>query len=205
MNVYTSIDGELQVAANKALRRALLDYTRRHGYRGVIDSIDMSKLAAKSGDSEVAQSLEKLDGDPFELDLVSDQRIGGLRKGVVVSINHNLNTEDQESLSSNETPVVKKENEEIEDISSATVLISNFENINLPFKGGIDWARAYIEVDKQGAEPSVIEDVLSVGDVIWLEQRDGQWLLAEIPEVEGAMVSLDSSDGAIRSMVGGFD
>ena len=79
------------------------------------------------------------------------------------------------------------------------------ETIELPFKGGIDWAKAYIEVDKQGEEIQAIEDVLSVGDVIWLEQREDQWLLADIPRVQGAFVSLDSYDGAIRSMVGGFD
>ena len=205
LNVYTSIDGELQVAANKALRSALLDYDRRHGYRGVIDSIDMKSLPEKPTDKAVAEGLEMLAGDPFELDLVSDQRIGGLRKGVVISINQNLPTEAEEPVSEKEISEVKVEGEEIINKSSATVLISNFENIELPFKGGIDWARAYIEVNKQGDEILAIEDVLSVGDVIWLEQRDDQWLLADIPNVEGALVSIDSTDGAIRTMVGGFD
>ena len=205
MNVYTTIDGELQVVANRALRRALLDYDRRHGYRGVIDSIDMPSLLENPTDNAVAEGLEKLAGDPFELDLVSDQRIGGLRKGVVVSINQNLEAEAEEAVSGNETSEKKVEDAEIENKSSATVLISNLANIELFFKGGVDWARAYIDVDEHGDEPSTIEDVLSVGDVIWLEQRDDQWLLADVPQVEGAIVSLDSTDGAIRAMVGGFD
>ena len=205
MNVYTTIDGELQVVANKSLRRALLDYNRRHGYRGVIDSIDMQSLLETRTDNVVEEGLEKLAGDPFELDLVSDQRIGGLRKGVIVSINQNLQTETEEPVSENEATEKKAEDEEVENRSTATVLISNLENIELAFKGGIDWARAYIDVDEQGDEISAIEDVLSVGDVIWLEQRDGQWLLADVPQVEGAIVSLDSTDGAIRAMVGGFD
>jgi penicillin-binding protein 1A len=33
-SVYTTIDARLQKAANQALRRGLLDYERRHGYRG---------------------------------------------------------------------------------------------------------------------------------------------------------------------------
>jgi penicillin-binding protein 1A len=33
-SVYTTIDTRLQKAANQALRRGLLDYERRHGYRG---------------------------------------------------------------------------------------------------------------------------------------------------------------------------
>ena len=70
LKVYTTIDGELQSVANLALRKALLDYDRRHGYRGVIDKIDMTT------------TIE----DPFEEDLVTDDRIGGLRKGVVIKV-----------------------------------------------------------------------------------------------------------------------
>ena len=33
----------------------------------------------------------------------------------------------------------------------------------------------------------------------------GDWSLTQLPEVEGAFVALDPSDGAIRSLVGGFD
>lgn len=180
MNVYTSIDGELQGVANLALRRALLDYSRRHGYRGPIGSIN----------------LEDVIEDPFDEDLVVDQRVGELRKGVVISIHPNLddefNTRDTEGSKVDIEPY-------------ATVLISNYENIELAFKGGIEWARPYQDANKQGPAPKKIEDVLSIGNVIWLEQRDGHWLLADVPQVEGAIVSLDSSDGAIRSMVGGFD
>jgi len=205
MKVYTSIDGELQVVANRVLRRALLDYNRRHGYRGVIGSIDMQSLFEKVTNDAGTEDLEILVGDPFDLDLVTDQRIGGLRKGVVISINQNPENEGEKPLSENETSTSETEDVEVENKSSATVLISNYENIELPFIGGIDWARAYIEVNKHGDEPLMIEDVLSVGDVIWLEQRDGHWLLADIPRVEGAIVSMESYDGAIRAMVGGFD
>jgi len=179
MNVYTGIDGKLQNVANQSLHRALLDYNRRHGYRGPIESINMDEVIE----------------DPFDEDLVIDQHIGGLRKGVVVSIN---------SQPAVEGEVVAESAAEISE-TSATVLISNYEQINLPFKGGIEWARPYLEVDRQGEVPLKAGDVLAVGDVIWLEQRDGQWLLADMPRVEGAIVSLDPSNGAIRAMVGGFD
>ncbi|MCZ6796392.1 MAG: penicillin-binding protein 1A [Gammaproteobacteria bacterium] len=209
MNVYTSIDGELQVVANRALRRALLDYYRRHGYRGVITSLDVPDLPESPIDYEIAEDMETLSWDPFGIDLVSDQRVGGLRKGVVISINQNL--EPEEPVSADDPVLVEEpsteavEEVEIEDKSSATVMISNYQNIDLLFKGGIDWARTYIEVNKQGKAPLAIENVLSVGDVIWLEQRDDQWMLADIPRVEGAIVSIDATDGAIRAMVGGFD
>ncbi|MES2998196.1 MAG: penicillin-binding protein 1A [Pseudomonadota bacterium] len=46
-NVYTTLNTTQQVAANKALRTALLAYDRRHGYRGVeknIAPLDQKKL-----------------------------------------------------------------------------------------------------------------------------------------------------------------
>ncbi|MFT7528133.1 MAG: penicillin-binding protein 1A, partial [Arenicella sp.] len=136
-------------------------YNRRHGYRGVIDNIDLSLV----------------EDDPFEEDFVSDERIGNLRKGVVLLVNE----------------------------LSATVLISNYEQVEVLFKGGVDWAGEYIRVNRQGKKPTTVADVLALGDVVWLEQRDESWLLADVPRVQGALVSLDSGNGAIRAMVGGFD
>jgi penicillin-binding protein 1A len=175
LKVYTTIDGELQSVANLALRKALLDYDRRHGYRGVIDKIDMATASE----------------DPFEEDLVTDDRIGGLRKGVVIDV-----AEEQIGSAADGSDAVG---------ATATVLISTLEEITLPFKGGIEWAAPFIDVDNRGKAPSKIGDVLAVGDVIWLENRDSQWLLADVPAAEGALVSLDPATGGIQAMVGGFD
>jgi len=175
LKVYTTIDGELQAVANLSLRKALLDYDRRHGYRGVVDKIDMSNVIE----------------DPFEEDLVSDNRIGGMRKAVVIAI-----TEAQAGSAADGSDAVA---------ASATVLISSLEQIMLPFKGGIEWAAPFVDVDKRGKKPGKVADVLAVGDVIWLENRDSQWLLAAIPQVEGALISLDPATGGIQAMVGGLD
>jgi penicillin-binding protein 1A len=174
LKVYTTIDGGLQSVANHALRKALLDYDRRHGYRGVIENIDMTIIE-----------------DPFEEDLVTDDRIGGLRKGVVIEI-----TEEQIGSAADGSDTVA---------AAATVLISTLEKITLPFKGGIEWAAPFEDVDNRGKEPARVGDVLAIGDVIWLENRDSQWLLADVPAVEGALVSLNPATGGIQAMVGGFD
>ena len=42
------------------------------------------------------------------------------------------------------------------------------------------------------------------GDLIRVEQSSGQWYLSQLPEVEGALVSLDPKNGAIKALVGGF-
>ncbi|MDH3386625.1 MAG: penicillin-binding protein 1A [Gammaproteobacteria bacterium] len=175
LKVYTSIDGELQAVANQALRRALLDYDRRHGYRGVVEKIDLTGL----------------NEDPFDEDLVIDNRIGGLRNGVVISINEAIPAAEDGSIEA--VP------------ASARVLISNYEQVDLPFEGGIDWAATFIDEDNLGPKPEKVGDVLAIGDVIWLENRDSQWLLADVPRIEGALVSLDPADGGIRAMAGGFD
>lgn len=47
---------------------------------------------------------------------------------------------------------------------------------------------------------------INVGDVIRVQRLENDiWRLAQIPKVEGALVSLDPNNGAIRAMVGGFD
>lgn len=44
------------------------------------------------------------------------------------------------------------------------------------------------------------------GAVVRLEQgSDGKWAIRQLPEVEGAFVSMDPRTGLIRAMVGGFD
>jgi penicillin-binding protein 1A len=43
--VYTTIDSRLQAAADIAARRAILEYDRRHGYRGPLDTLDAAQLA----------------------------------------------------------------------------------------------------------------------------------------------------------------
>jgi len=175
LKVYTSIDGELQSVANQSLRKALLDYDRRHGYRGVIDKIDMSKVI----------------DDPFDEDLVTDDRVGGLRKGIVISVD-----EAQPGSAADGSDVAP---------ASATLLISNFEQVTVLFKDGIDWASKFVDEDNRGAAPKKVGDVLAVGDVVWLENRDSKWLLANVPSVEGALVSINPANGGINAMVGGFD
>jgi len=175
LKVYTTIDGELQSVANKALRKVLLDYDRRHGYRGIIKNIDMSTVIE----------------DPFDEDLVTDDRVGGLRKGIVISINEAL-----PGSAADGSDVVA---------ASATLLISNFEQITLPFKDSIEWASGFVDVDNRGTAPKKVGDVLAVGDVVWLENRNSKWLLADVPSVEGALVSIDPANGGINAMVGGFD
>jgi len=68
------------------------------------------------------------------------------------------------------------------------------------------WARAAQPDGGLGPKVTKPSQVLAVGDVIYVspEGEGGTWQLAQIPEVEGAIVALDPHTGRVFAMVGGF-
>lgn len=69
----------------------------------------------------------------------------------------------------------------------------------------MQWARRYLNTNSLGPRPQKPEQVAAVGDLIRLQRSpEGAWLFRQIPGVQGALVSLDPSDGAIRALIGGF-
>ena len=69
----------------------------------------------------------------------------------------------------------------------------------------MEWAREYKTVNYRGAQPKKPQDVLKVGDMIYVQWLDNQWQLAQDPLAESALVSLDANDGKVKALVGGFD
>jgi penicillin-binding protein 1A len=69
--VYTTIDGRLQAAANRALRIGLIEYDRRHGYRGPAGHVEIGA-----------------NGKPEQFEEVVDEyaSVGNLLPAVVVSM-----------------------------------------------------------------------------------------------------------------------
>lgn len=63
-------------------------------------------------------------------------------------------------------------------------------NVHIPWKG-FSWARSAKK--------------LTAGDVIYIKFENNIWMLAQIPEVEGALVALNPKNGAIEALVGGFN
>ncbi|MDY0271145.1 MAG: PBP1A family penicillin-binding protein [Advenella sp.] len=54
------------------------------------------------------------------------------------------------------------------------------------------------------AKPSSKRHIMR-GSVIYLQKVKDNWTIINMPEVEGAFVALDPTDGAIKAMIGGFD
>jgi penicillin-binding protein 1A len=73
-------------------------------------------------------------------------------------------------------------------------LLQDGQTIDIPW-AGLSWTR-------MGSGRASA----SVGDVIFAEETpEKTWRIAQVPEIEGALVSLDTNSGAVRALVGGFD
>lgn len=87
---------------------------------------------------------------------------------------------------------------------SVTVLLEPESQIEILWDG-LKWARPFINVNATGKIPETAGAILKAGDIIRIVQGvDNQWMLAQVPTAQGALVSLRPSDGAILSLVGGF-
>ena len=86
----------------------------------------------------------------------------------------------------------------------AKAVLSDNTNIKITFQD-MKWARKFINDNKQGAFPKKVNDTLNPGQLIWVKKSGDNWTLAQIPAVNGALVSLDSNNGAIKAIVGGYD
>jgi penicillin-binding protein 1A len=161
--VYTTIKSQLQDAAQSALRRSLISYDERHGYRGVV-----GKLELPSDEAEAIKLAQQ--------NLPNYPGYGGLQSSVVLAINN----------------------------KSITAYNSHDGNFTIEWKG-LAWARKYISDNRRANAPQNANSILKVGDIIMARKVSGEWRLAQIPRVEGALVSLDPHSGAILAVAGGFD
>ncbi|MEJ2693193.1 MAG: penicillin-binding protein 1A [Candidatus Thiodiazotropha sp.] len=74
----------------------------------------------------------------------------------------------------------------------------------------LEWASPQIDHEHKGDPPKTAADILQPGDQIYLyfeqpESGEPFWRLAQIPGVAGAMVAISPDNGAIKSLVGGYD
>ncbi|WP_323612313.1 peptidoglycan glycosyltransferase/peptidoglycan DD-transpeptidase MrcA [Pectobacterium versatile] len=87
---------------------------------------------------------------------------------------------------------------------NAIALLSDGSNIALPM-AGMRWARAYRSDTQQGPTPKRVTDVVQAGQQVWVRKVNDDWWLAQVPDVNSAIVSLNPKNGAIEALVGGFD
>ena len=93
----------------------------------------------------------------------------------------------------------------LNDDNGAAVVFANGVSAMIPWRG-ISWAKPFIDRANAGPAPEVVTDVLAVGDVIHvMPTTAGNWALAQVPEAQGAVISIDPGDGAVGGLSGGFD
>ncbi len=158
LTVYTTIRKNDQDAAYAALRRGVIDYDRRHGYRGPEAYVSLPDDAA-----EQENALERAFQD----------------------------TVDDDSL----IPAVVLE----ASTSEIKAVLGDGETVHVSGEG-IKFASRSLG-DKASTATRIRR-----GAVIRLVHEDkGYWSVAQFPQVESAFISTRPSDGAILSLVGGFD
>jgi len=163
MHVVTTIDSIQQNAANYAVKNALHQYDRRHGYRGILDHVDLTH-----------NDSAELDLSPLSL----YKKIGETEPAIVTSLADN----------------------------SVSAVTSGNLTVNITWEN-LKWAWPYINENKQGKQPSTAADILAIGDIIRVRRQPDSdvFELAQVPNVSGALVSIEPKDGALTSLVGGYD
>lgn len=88
---------------------------------------------------------------------------------------------------------------------SAVVYLGDNRKITLDWNA-LSWARSYVSENALGPSPKTASEVVRAGDIVRVRQTGAnKWRLAQLPAIEGALVSISPADGAVKSIVGGFD
>lgn len=214
LNVYTTINKRLQQAANDSLWDGLVAYDQRHGYRGVVRHVDLTAdsevnpgqdgQSATDMDKEVMDEVSTDDSDPDLTSILKDdENYGRFMPALILSVNDDISVDTSVDSAGAETAAVSEVVPE--DNRSAIAMLKDGTQVRIPW-AGIQWAREYVSVNRVGDALQKVSEVINPGDVVWLahDQLTG-WSLAQIPEVQGALVSVNPNTGAIQALNGGFD
>ena len=185
LDVVTSIDSKTQAAANNAVLTSLLEYARRHGYHHPTQNLGQYSINNNSNSNS---------GNESEINN---------------EINNNTNAKQQWiEILEKIKPVYQLQAAAVTSVDDkqATALLADGSEIIIPWKN-MSWAQPIMKNGKLGRIPEKPSEVLSEGDVIrvYFNNKNKQWLLSQIPEVEGALIAADPNNGAILAMVGGID
>ncbi len=180
-DIYTTVQGKLQKKAQQAVVNGLLSYDQRHGYRGpeqnlASDSAPLGTLA----DEEFSQLKES-----WAQALKSIPNYGGLIAAAVISVEE----------------------------KQAQAILADGKEVTILWNKGLSTASEYLTENAVASRPKTAADVVSVGDVIRLKkseegeggEKSTNWHLSQVPTAQAALVALSPKNGAILSLVGGFD
>jgi penicillin-binding protein 1A len=185
--VRTSVDPRLQRAAGRALRRWLVEYDQRHGWRGVAATIDIPEDGWAEAFAEQAKEMR-------DKRVLSDD-LAPWQPALVLSVEQN----------------------------GAAIGFEDGREGTIPLSHA-NWAREYISANERGEEINSLTDILSRGDVVYVDVAreftttdegerfvaadaeiiDGAYALRQPPAINGGLIAIDPHTGRVLAMVGGF-
>jgi len=158
LSVVTTIDSADQDAAYRALRKGIMDYERRHGYRGPEGFVDLPA----DGDQRDEAIDDALADHPDDGEIVAGVVTAASPKQVAVQF-----------------------------VDGTTANVTG---------DGLRFVATALSSRATQAQR------IRVGSIVRLmPDANDNWQITQLPQVEGAIVSLSPQDGAIRALVGGFD
>ena len=183
LEVYTTLDSKKQNTANEAIKNGLEDYDKRHGFR------DPENYLILFPDFFFKLSLEE------RLYFINLDQEDEPLEGVLTLLNSLNNTQ------SRFPALVINLNEELKVMGFDKTIYS------LQWSEDLNWARPYINENRRGPRPKGFPDILENGDLVWIQREASKesFSLSQIPDAQGALVSLDPKSGAIKAWVGGYD
>ena len=230
----TTLDSKLQLAAQRALRTGLEAYDRRHGYRGAVARVEvppeftvpevppLARGALHAGVREglpLAVGATAFPAPPPPADgqaqvgAVGQQSAGGAEAALPAALDVPPHFDGTAAFRAFTTSALKgrptvqgKEPAVVLALATRRMLVARADatTLVLPWDG-LRWARRYLSVDAMAARPQTAAEVAEIGDVVYIERDNGAWRLAQVPDIAGALVALDTHDGAVRAIVGGYD
>lgn len=196
MRVYTTLEDERQKAGVEALRAGLHQYDERHGWRGPEDTVTVDGLpelpSPNPGNSSArpTETTASRGGAAQDKNLVQPAQKWAQKLDAYTTFGKL-----QPAL------VARVEDEH------ARLVLPDAQQVKLPMNR-MAWARPYLDIDTVGDPPKEPADVLSVGDVVRLRPVNSDqgppWRLAQMPRAQGALISLDPDNGAVRALQGGY-
>lgn len=183
LSIRTTILPALQEAAKDSLHKGLIDYDRRHGWRGPVTEIALDADWTKNL-AEVSRT-EGLPGWQLGVVLEASQEVAsiGLVDNVVIDL-------DLEAVTWARTQIRDEEDIDKESLGPE---ITGVDQVLQP--GQVIWVEAVPE--QAEAATAETEDAPSPITV--------RYELRQPPEVEGAIVAIDPHNGRVLAMSGGFN
>lgn len=192
--IITTLNPKLQALADKYFKMGIESYDRKHGFRGAIDNI-YTDNSFKDNWGELINNYELKDKIRDEWQKAVVLNIDEKKERIIIGLKQ---IEQDEEITEN-----VEDNEFIQVSNDDKLLITGY----IPLKN-LKWAKEYIDVNELGPEIKSVSDVkLKVGDIIVVQQDNknkNEYLLKQIPAVNGAMVAMNPHNGEILAMMGGY-